>query len=91
MSHDLRTPLTLVSGPVEQVAGVDYLTPRDKSLMNIALKNIHILRRLINHILDFRKYENGKVELTEAAESPDIHFAYPGPHADGVLHGRATC
>ena len=64
VSHDLRTPLTLVSGPVEQVAEVDYLTPRDKSLMNIALKNIHILRRLINQILDFRKYENGKVELT---------------------------
>ena len=64
VSHDLRTPLTLVTGPVEQVAEADYLTPRHKSLMHIAEKNIHILRRLINQILDFRKYESGKVELT---------------------------
>lgn len=66
VSHDLRTPLTLISGPVEQMAGVDYLEPRHKSLMKMAQKNVNILKRLINQILDFRKYENGK---------SDMHFA----------------
>lgn len=61
VSHDLRTPLTLIAEPVEQLAGADNLTPRQKSLMKIADKNVHILRRLINQILDFRKYENGKL------------------------------
>ncbi|MDE6094730.1 MAG: substrate-binding domain-containing protein [Muribaculaceae bacterium] len=63
VSHDLRTPLTLISGPVEQLAEADYLTPRDKSLMLMARKNVNILGRLINQILDFRKYENGKTDL----------------------------
>ncbi len=67
VSHDLRTPLTLISEPVEQLESADYLTPQHHTLMKIANKNVKILRRLINQILDFRKYENGNlgVHLTE--------------------------
>jgi len=64
VSHDLRTPLTLIAEPVEQLAAAGYLTPRDHALMQIANKNVKILRRLINQILDFRKYENGRLELS---------------------------
>ncbi len=63
VSHDLRTPLTLIAEPVEQLVGADNLTPRQMTLMKIADKNVRILRRLINQILDFRKYENGKLDL----------------------------
>lgn len=63
MSHDLRTPLTLIAEPVEQLAAAGNLTPRQRVLANIANKNVRILRRLINQILDFRKYENGKLDL----------------------------
>lgn len=67
VSHDLRTPLTLIAEPVEQLEAADYLTPQHHALMKIANKNVKILKRLINQILDFRKYENGKlqVNLTE--------------------------
>lgn len=63
VSHDLRTPLTLISEPVEQLAWADNLTPQQQTLIRIADKNVKILRRLINQILDFRKYENGKLDL----------------------------
>ena len=63
VSHDLRTPLTLIAEPVAQLAGADNLTPRQQSLIKIADKNVRILRRLINQILDFRKYENDKLTL----------------------------
>ncbi len=63
VSHDLRTPLTLIAEPVEQLAGAENLTPQQHTLMKIANKNVKILRRLINQILDFRKYENGKLNL----------------------------
>lgn len=63
VSHDLRTPLTLIAGPVEQVAEDQSLSPKNRSLMQLAKKNVAILRRLIDQILDFRKYENGKVDL----------------------------
>ncbi len=62
-SHDLRTPLTLITEPVEQLAAATNLTPLQHSLMQIASKNVKILRRLISQILDFRKYENGKLHL----------------------------
>lgn len=63
VSHDLRTPLTLISGPVEEVARDESLSQRDRQLMQIAQKNVSILRRLIDQILDFRKYENNKTDL----------------------------
>lgn len=63
VSHDLRTPLTLISEPVAQLADADNLTPAQHSLIKIADKNVKILHRLINQILDFRKYENGKLKL----------------------------
>lgn len=72
VSHDLRTPLTLISEPVEQLSSASNLTPGQHKLMNIAAKNVRILQRLINQILDFRKYENGMMDavLTEVSPSP---------------------
>ncbi len=64
VSHDLRTPLTLISEPVAQLAEARNITPQQHALMKIADKNVRILRRLINQILDFRKYENDKLGLT---------------------------
>ena len=63
VSHDLRTPLTLIAEPVEQLAEADNLTVKQHTLLNIATKNIRILKRLINQILDFQKYEHGKLDL----------------------------
>lgn len=63
VSHDFRTPLTLVADPVEQLLEDKALTPEQQSLLKVVHKNVHILLRLVNQILDFRKYENGKLEL----------------------------
>ncbi len=71
VSHDLRTPLTLIAEPVEQLEAADYLTPQHHALMKIANKNVKILRRLINQILDFRKYENGKLHINLS----EVHIA----------------
>lgn len=63
VSHDLRTPLALIKEPVEQIASRTYLNESDRTLTRLALKNVNILRRLIDQILDFRKYETGKAAL----------------------------
>ena len=75
VSHDLRTPLTLISEPVAQLAEAENLTPQQRTLIKIANKNVKILQRLINQILDFRKYENGKLnlKLTEIDFNQAIH------------------
>lgn len=63
VSHDLRTQLSLIAEPVAQLATANNLTNQQHTLIKIADKNVKILQRLINQILDFRKYENGKLAL----------------------------
>ena len=63
VSHDLRTPLTLISAPVEALKESSSLTVNEKALLDIAAKNIRILKRLINQILDFQKFDSGKLRL----------------------------
>ena len=63
VSHDLRTPLTLIAEPVARLASAPNLTPQQAVLARLADKNVKILHRLINQILDFRKYENDKLTL----------------------------
>lgn len=63
VSHDLRTPLALISEPVRQVSKADYLTPAHRSLMDMAMRNLRILNRLIEQILDFRRYQNGRLDV----------------------------
>lgn len=66
VSHDFRTPLTLVADPVEQLLGDSSLSPGQHSLLKVVHKNVTILLRLVNQLLDFRKFENGKLELVRA-------------------------
>ena len=67
VSHDFRTPLTLVADPVEQLLEDSSLKDKQRLLLKIAHKNVSILLRLVNQILDFRKYENGKLDLSLSA------------------------
>ncbi|MDE5797083.1 MAG: substrate-binding domain-containing protein, partial [Muribaculaceae bacterium] len=63
-SHDLRTPLTLIAEPVEQVISSPSMpVTKRELLLKIASRNVRILRRLIDQILDFHKYESGSMEL----------------------------
>ncbi|MBD5194904.1 MAG: substrate-binding domain-containing protein [Bacteroidales bacterium] len=63
VSHDLRTPLTLISEPVKQLVSASNLTDEQHKLVKLANKNVKILQRLINQVLDFRKYESGRLNL----------------------------
>lgn len=63
MSHEFRTPLTLIADPVEQMLGDDNLTPRQRGRLEIVSRNARVLLRLIGEILDFRKLQNGKMKL----------------------------
>lgn len=63
VSHDFRTPLTLIADPVNQLRKNPALGEREQFLLNLIHKNVTILLRLVNQILDFRKYEEGKLHL----------------------------
>ncbi len=63
VSHDFRTPLTLISDPINQLLEDRSLNEHAHHLLELMKKNVSILLRLVNQILDFRKVENGKMKL----------------------------
>lgn len=63
VSHDLRTPLTLILAPVEQLQGAKNLTEEQQGLLRVVQANADILLRLVAQTLDFRKFENGQLRL----------------------------
>lgn len=64
ISHDFRTPLTLVADPVEHLLADKTLNGGQHRMLMLIQRNVNILLRLVNQILDFRKYENGMMEYT---------------------------
>jgi signal transduction histidine kinase/CheY-like chemotaxis protein/ABC-type xylose transport system substrate-binding protein len=64
ISHDFRTPLTLVADPVEHLLADKTLNGDQHRMLMLIQRNVNILLRLVNQILDFRKYENGMMEYT---------------------------
>lgn len=62
ISHEFRTPLTLVMGPVQQVMEEEE-NPKKHQLLQLANKNAGRLLQLINQLLDLSKLEAGKMEL----------------------------
>lgn len=63
VSHDFRTPLTLIADPINQLLADKSLGEHSCQLLELMKKNVNILLRLVNQILDFRKVENGRMEL----------------------------
>ena len=63
VSHDFRTPLTLIADPVKRLLESENIKENERFLLNIIHKNVTVLLRLINQIMDFRKFENGKLEM----------------------------
>lgn len=62
ISHEFRTSLTLILGPLECIMG-KAKEPNDKSLLEVMHRNASRLMRLINQLLDFRKIEANKLSV----------------------------
>ena len=84
-SHKLRTPLTLIGGPLKEVLDNEHgLTRQGKEMITIALKNSYEMLEMINKILRFDNNSNlmdnsGLDILDKSMEEDDI----PGQVDDG--------
>jgi len=63
ISHEFRTPLTLILGPLDSLNEKETLSPNGKRLIQLMRKNVHVLLKLIDQIIEFRRYENGKMQM----------------------------
>ncbi len=63
ISHEFRTPLTMISGPVNQLVEDDDISADNRRLLAMVQRNTRRMLRLVNQLLDFNKLENGQLNL----------------------------
>jgi signal transduction histidine kinase/ligand-binding sensor domain-containing protein/DNA-binding response OmpR family regulator len=74
ITHEFRTPLTLILGPVEKLLG-SAAGEIEKLQYNLIYRNATRLLRLINQLMDFRKMEAGEIKL-EVTQNDIIDFVF---------------
>ena len=62
ISHEFRTPLTLILGPVETLLSSPDLTEEQQKLLDLVRRNSNTLLNLISQVIEFRSHENGKMK-----------------------------
>ena len=73
ISHEFRTPLTLILAPLEELLNNSRTTPATKQTLQLIQKNVIRLLRLVNQLMDFRKIEFRKMQL-RATENDLVKF-----------------
>lgn len=63
ISHEFRTPLTLINGPVNRLLKKNCNQKMSEKQFTIIKNNTDRLLRLVNQILDFRKMNSGTLKL----------------------------
>jgi len=75
ISHDIKTPLSLIIGPLEKMQEGSFKT-EDKKYFSIIRNNIARLQRLIDQLTSYRKAETGHLDL-EYSKISLGNFIYP--------------
>jgi signal transduction histidine kinase/ligand-binding sensor domain-containing protein/DNA-binding response OmpR family regulator len=64
ISHEFRTPLSLISGPIEKLMSMSKTDQSEQhTYYTLIQRNVNRLRELTDQILDLRKIENNKLKL----------------------------
>ncbi|ERM84564.1 hypothetical protein P872_24405 [Rhodonellum psychrophilum GCM71 = DSM 17998] len=95
ISHDFRTPLTLIQGPIEELIHRKDAAPFRNDLLMVR-KNTFRLLRLVNQLMDFRKIDSGKLQLkvSEQVLPPfleEIMSVFNKSAKDNQIHFRLVC
>ena len=70
-SHQLKTPLTLIAGPVRQLLDSQKFKGEEQSLLEIVGRNIEQLESVTSRVLNFQKKENATVSDETASLRQD--------------------
>ena len=64
IAHEFRTPLTMIAGPVGQLAKSASLDTEERNLLSVAQRSIQRMFKLVNQLMDFNKLENDTLRLS---------------------------
>lgn len=62
ITHEFRTPITLIIGPIERALKLSY-NPQVIEQLSFVERNSKYLLSLVNQLMDFRKVESGKMRI----------------------------
>ncbi len=75
ISHEFRTPLTIISGQLEMLLQMSDIKPSVYNKLVNVFRNTNRMKKLINELLDFRKQEQGYLNI-KASKQDLISFLY---------------
>ena len=74
MAHDIRIPLTSISGFAEMMISDDFSDDDRRGFAKIIERNTDNLVQVINDIIDISKIESGQIELVKSVFNPEQVF-----------------
>jgi len=63
ISHEFKTPLTLIKGPLEQIMAENKFDEKTSKKLRVMRSNTRRLMRLINQLMEFRKIKQSTLDL----------------------------
>ena len=75
VSHEFRTPITLIMSPLEPIISDEEVHPRIKKKLQVIYRNANRLLRMTNELMDFHKIEAGEY-LLELSHRDIIQFVH---------------
>lgn len=66
VSHEFRTPLTIIAGPIAQLTTDETLTTEQRNLLKIVQSSVSRMLRLVNQMMDFHRLEDDALRLEVA-------------------------
>jgi signal transduction histidine kinase len=96
ISHEFRTPLTLILGPLEDLLSGPALAEPERRELHVIHRNAGRLLRLVNTLLDFSRLESGRAqaffEPTDlGALTTDLSSAFRSAADKAGLELRVDC
>jgi len=73
IAHEIRTPLSLIVDPAEELKSSENLAPKAQKLTTLIHNNTIRLMKLVDQIMEFSKYEQGKMKI-QASENDFVEF-----------------
>ena len=63
ISHEIKTPLTLIISPLKKILKYDFANSEVKENLNLMERNADHLMKLVTQLLDYRKLQEGKLKI----------------------------
>lgn len=63
MAHEIRTPLSLISAPVEELLANPSIGQSTRSRLEVVARSVKSLKSVVDQVLDLRKYEDNMMDL----------------------------